>query len=299
MMDLQEQSCISKGPSLQVPLDYLQQRRARAYAKRGICSTREGHPCCKGGRLPAVCATPATVAPRALAWSIPFPGLEATGLEDEPAGGAGDRGWARQRRGWSRGGSMRPAPSSEQGSEQGRERAAITVVITADLRFRGRTLARSTLSSASAAARSPGWGWAGQDSPAQLRGGRGCARGSRARRGVRARQGAGGGCPVLGGCDTAGPLVLEHLLTVAAGPLVMVNARVGLIRFASAASNSPPPAPDPPRGKGEGGILPVGSDRGGSRRRRKAGREVAAGGSRSEGMEARGRRGSGGLAGTR
>jgi hypothetical protein len=147
MMDLQEQSCISKGPSLQVPLDYLQQRRARAYAKRGICTTREGHPCCKGGRLPAVCATrratPATVARRALAWSIPFPGLEATGLEDEPAGGAGDRGWARRRRGWSRGGSMRPAPSSEQGSEQGRERAAITVVTTADLRFRGRTLVRA------------------------------------------------------------------------------------------------------------------------------------------------------------
>jgi hypothetical protein len=150
-----------------------------AYGAQG-----RGHPCCKGRRLPAVCATrratPATVAQGALAWSIPSPGLEVTGLEDEPTGSAGGRGWARRRRGWSRGGSMRPAPSSEQGSEQGREHAAITVVITADLHFRGCTLARSTPSSASAVGRSPGRRGADQDPPALLRCGRGRARGSRA-----------------------------------------------------------------------------------------------------------------------
>jgi hypothetical protein len=65
-------------------------------------------------------------------------------------------------------------------------------------------------------------------------------------------QGAGGGCPVLGDCDAADPLMLEHLLAFTVGPLVMVNARTGLIRFAFAASDLPPPAPDPPGGKGEG-----------------------------------------------
>jgi hypothetical protein len=151
---------------------------------------REGHPCCKGGKLPAPCATrrtvTATVARRVLAWSIPFPGLEATGLEGEPAGGAGDRGWARRRRGQSRGGSMRP----------GRRRAGAGVgegacgyhryrhrwppllrpharALDAELRFRGHTLTWPART--------------GQDLPAQLCGSRGHARGSRARRGGRAR----------------------------------------------------------------------------------------------------------------
>jgi hypothetical protein len=101
----------------------------QAYASRG-----RGHPCCKGGRLPAVCATrraaPATVARRALARSLPFPGLAAwwrrgwrtsrstalVGLGMAEAGvGAGEGACGHRRhrhRVQSRGGSVRPTPSS-------------------------------------------------------------------------------------------------------------------------------------------------------------------------------------------
>jgi hypothetical protein len=179
------------------------------------------------------------------------------------------------------------------------EGACITVVVTAGLRFRGRTLTRSTPSSASAATRLLGRHGRGRIRPhnyaaaegAHVDLGPGAAveltreravgvfdlelasflevnfEAHPRHRAIRVtcppqglavhhhgaiRQGAGGGCLGLGDCDAAGPLMLEHLLAVAAGPLVMVNARAGLVRFASAVSDSPPPAPDRPGGKGEG-----------------------------------------------